>query len=488
MTHEEHIREQGRLARALAEQRQALFAQVPFAAQLERIPLELGRMERPVMAVVGAEGVGKSALIQALGPELPWKWMELGAPTETSDTPPELEELPGPGLPVGEMAEHCLVVFAAGEPPSRDVLAWLGQLTELFPEGTLQVVLTRCDTLPLGTSPETARELLTEALRDAVPQRTLSVLTVSTTQPPSLEALRQALAQQLSARQHTLLEVAVKEWGTLLTDVRALLGMRELARVRPETLARLRLSLEELLTQESERLGGELPRLTRDIGRELEAQLPETEQRLMKAFREKFNTRMEPRREALRQRFAQTLTRELARDVEGSVPVELADRFGHLLEPEPLFFDWKRSKQVGMVGAGAAMLLGALRKKGAWMVIGTAVLGGVLAGLLSKGKRVRTAEDLQRVVAEPLLDESWKRLEQATQTCRGDIDRLCHLLRKVAEISSTGGAEAWDAGQLGQAVTQAEERRGQLDRELGELHWKHQLTEWQALADTFKTR
>ena len=486
MTHEQHIREQGRIARELDTERQALFQRVPFAQQLERSPPELQRMARPVIAVLGTDG--KTALVRALGPQLPWKWMELGAPADLEFLAVDYSYPPGPALPVGEMAEHCLVVFGAGEPISQNVVDWLAQLVEAFPPGTLQVVLTCDEPPPEGVTRDSAHSQLTQTLREAVPQRELPVMLVSPSQPEELEALRDALARQLAERQRTLLEAALAEWSTLLEDLRSFLGMKDLVRVQPETLSRLQMCLDSLLAEGSQTLGEELPRLAHDCARELEAELPGTESQLTQVLRERLGARMEPQREALRERLAEALTRELARDVEGPVPVTLADRFGHLVEPQPLFFDWRLARQAGVVGAGASLLWGAVRKHKGWgLVIGTALLGGVLAGLLGRGKRVRTAEELRRLVTEPLLEDSRQRLEQATATCRADIDRLCHLLRKVVDIFAPVEGAMDDPEPLLLAVSGADTRREQLERELTELQWKHQVAQLQSMADFIKT-
>ncbi|MFE8604037.1 hypothetical protein [Archangium violaceum] len=465
MRHEEHIREQARLARQLADERSRLFEQVPFARELERGEPELERIARPVVAVAGAARVGKSTLRRELGADVPWKWLEVEAVGAGEG-----------GLSVGELAEHCLLVLPAGETPSRGVLAWLPRLAEEFPEGSLQVVLTRCDALPEGSSAGTARERLEQVLREAVPERTLPVLTVSGTPGEGLEAVREALAEALARRQRVLLEEALKNWSGVLSDVHALLEMKDLARLRPETLARLRLCLDELLREESQRLEGELPRLAEESLRELESRLPEAQRSLTRAFREKLSARVKPRSHALRQRLDEVLARELARDMEGEtgskVRLELADRFGRLVEPRSLFFDWGFARTGGMAGVGAAMMTGAARKHGGWAVLGAALVGGVLAGLLGRGTKVNTAEELKRVVAEPLLEDSLRRLKEATESSRADVARLCGLLRKVAEIFSPEQARAYDVGQLGRAVTEAEGRREQLGRELTELQWK----------------
>ncbi|AKI98926.1 hypothetical protein ATI61_106307 [Archangium gephyra] len=465
MRHEAHIREQAGLARRLSAERSHLFEQVPFARELERGEPELKRITRPVVAVAGPAGVGKSTLLRALGADVPWKWLEVesgGAGEEG-------------GLSVGELAEHCLLVLTAGEAPSREVLAWLPRLAEEFPEGSLQIVLTRGEALPEERA-AAARAQLEPVLREVVPQRTLPVFTVSGTTGEGLEALRAEVAEKLAWRQRVLLEEALKDWSGVLADVHALLGMRDLAKLRPETLTRLRLSLDELLREESQRLEGELPRLAEEGVRELESRLPEAQRSLTRAFREKLSARVEPRSHALRQRLDEVLARELARDLEGKsegkAHLELANRFGRLVEPRSLFFDWGLARTGGVAGVGAAMAAGVARKHGGWAVLGAALLGGVLAGLLGRGTKVNTAEELKRVVAEPLVEESLRRLKEATESSRADVERLCGLLRKVAEIFSPEQARAYDVEGLGQAVTQAEGRREQLGRELTELRWK----------------
>ncbi|HYO64744.1 MAG TPA: hypothetical protein VEU33_01570 [Archangium sp.] len=156
----------------------------------------------------------------------------------------------------------------------------------------------------------------------------------------------------------------------------------------------------------------------------------------------------------------------------GKAHLELADRFGRLVEPRSLFFDWGFAKTGGVAGVGAARVAGVARRHGGWAVLGAALLGGVLAGLLGKGARVNTAEELKRVVAEPLLEDSLRRLKEATRSAHADVERWCGLLRKVAELFSPEHARAYDVERLGHAVTEAEGRREQFRRELTELQWK----------------
>jgi GTP-binding protein EngB required for normal cell division len=472
MTHDESIREQGRIARGLAAEQRELYAQVPFARDLERQPQDLERIARPVVAVAGTGAVGKSLLIQALGPkqELPWKWLEVEVPVSQDGAAVAGDE--SGVLGVGELAEHCVLVLSAQDAPSPEVLMWLQQLADVFPEGTLQIVLTRCDQLPEGETLASILERLDMLLKETVPQRTFVALAVSGRTGEGLDTLRQELVEKVAVRQRELLQEALKDWDTLLGDLRALLEMRDLAKLRPETLMRLRVRLDELLKEESRRLGGELPRLAEESLRELEPRLPESQRKLTQSFREKVSAKVEPRLGELRQRLHEELKRELARDVDSEATLALADRFGRLVEPHGLFFDWGFARTGGLVGVGAALLMGVARKHGGWAVMGAALLGGVLAGLFGKGAKLRTAEELKRVVSEPFLENARQRLKDATETSQADVERLCNLLQKVSELFSPERAEAYDPERLGQVVTQAASRQQQLDRELTELQWK----------------
>jgi hypothetical protein len=475
MTHDESIREQGRIARGLAAEQRELFSRVPFAQELERAPRDLERIARPVVAVAGTGAVGKSTLIQALGPkaELPWKWLEVEVPV-SQDGSAVSEESSG-GMGVGELAEHCLLVLSAREAPSPEVLVWLQQLVEVFPEGALQVVLTRCDQLSEGETVGSLLERLDLLLKETVPQRTFVALAVSGHTGEGLDTLRQELVEKVAVRQREGLQEALKDWDTLLGDARALLELRDLAKLRPETLMRLRLRLDELLAEESRWLAGALPRLAEECLRELEPRLPESQRKLTQSFREKLSARVEPRLGVLRQRLHEELTRELSRDVDSQSTLALAERFGRLVEPHGLFLGWKGARMGGRVGVGGALLKGVARKHGGWAVMGAALLGGVLAGLLGKGTKLRTAEELRRGVSEPFLEDARQRLKQAAATSQADVERLCNLLRKVSELFAPGRAEADDPERLGQLVTQAASRRQQLDRELTELQWQAAL-------------
>src|SRR5262245_58818365 len=66
MEHEKSVEELGRFARRLAENIRTLIGAVPFGAQVYWSRHDPERLARPVVAVVGARGVGKSTLLEAL--------------------------------------------------------------------------------------------------------------------------------------------------------------------------------------------------------------------------------------------------------------------------------------------------------------------------------------------------------------------------------------------------------------------------------------
>jgi hypothetical protein len=309
-------------------------------------------------------------------------------------------------------------------------------------------------------------------LKETVPQRTFVALAVSGQTGEGVDTLRQELVEKVAVRQRELLQEALKDWSALLDDARVLLEMRDLAKLRPQTLMRLRLRLDELLKEESRRLGGELPRLAEESLRELESRLPESQRKLTQSFHEKMRAQVEPRLEALRERLHEELKWELARDVDSQSTLALAERFGRLVEPHGLFFDWRFARKGGLMGVGAALLMGVARKHGGWAVMGAALLGGVLAGLLGKGAKLRTAEELKRVVSEPFLEDARQRLKAATETSQADVERLCNLLQKVSALLSPERAEPHDLEHLAKVVVQAASRQQALDRELTELQWK----------------
>ncbi len=116
--------------------------------------------------------------------------------------------------------------------------------------------------------------------------------------------------------------------------------------------------------------------------------------------------------------------------------------------------------------------------------MGAALLGGVLAGLLGKGAKLRTAEELKRVVSEPFLEDARQRLKEATETSQADVERLCTLLQKVSELFSPERAEPYDLAHLVKVVIQAASRQQALDRELTELQWKVGLAALQQGTDS----
>jgi hypothetical protein len=466
VTHLPWIEQRARLARALADERRELLARVPFAPELERAPPALERLARPVVALASEASADTQALLRTLGTDVPWRWLEVGV-ARAEDPLAEAGE-PAADFALSELSEHCLLLLSAHTPPSAQERAWLGRLAQSFPEGTLQLVLVHPG--PLPTAPE-ARTRLPGGVK---PPRALPVFAVSLT-GEGVEALRDEVAERVAARQLVLLDEAMRDWSRLLADLHALLELRPLAPARPGTLSRLRLGLDEVLGDEGRQLEHTLPRLVDACVEELVGRLPGSQRRLTELLREKLGARLEPALGALRERLERRMAQELARDVEAPLRAALADRFGHLVEPRAAFFDWDSARSGGLLALGAATLMGSVRKRGGWALAGAALVGGVVAGMLGKGARLRTPEELRREVALPLLEKSHGQLKQALDASRADVRHLCDLLDKAAEIFSSERGEAYDPARLGEALTQAEIQRQRLGRELEELRWKHRL-------------
>ncbi|MBM7112416.1 hypothetical protein [Archangium primigenium] len=466
-THAEHIIERARLVRGLLAERRELFARVPFARALESSPSALERLARPVVALAGEGPADTAAVRQALGEDVPWRWLEVGVARyeEQASLTGDL----GPDLSLATLAEHCLLVLSAETPPSEEERAWLRQLPEAFPGGALQLVLVHREALAPpteGEAPRWPRGL------PSVPG--LSVHAVSS-RGEGIEALREAVARRVAAWQLAGLDAAMKDWRRLLADLQTLVELRPLVPLGAGTLSRLRLGLDEVLADEARRVETELPRVVEACVDALRPRLPESLRRLNEAARERLGEALEPSLHALRARLEGRMARELARDGEGASRAALTDRFGRLVEPEALFFDWRSARTGGLAALGAAAMVGTVRQKGGWALAGAALVGGLVAGLMGRGTLLRTDEELRREVGGPLLEQARRRLQEALETSRADVHRLCDLLHQASKVFASGTDAAHDVTRLGEAISQAEREGQRLNQEWERLRWKHRL-------------
>lgn len=452
MEHEKSIREQGRFARRLAEDIRALFGAVPFGAEVYRSRYELERLARPVVAVTGSEGVGKSTLLEALdeaGGEPPWAWWEVASGSE----------------PLSGRAEVFVLVTSALQPLPLGELTQLHGLAEAAPDLALRVVLTRADELAADELPgvlERVRKLLAETL----PGRAISFAAVSGRTGAGIPKLRAELLEALFLVQRDRLLEEVAAWGAALADLHALLEMRELAAVKPETLERLRTRLDALLVEEGARIRRQLPGVVEQFLRGKEAALPRSRRQLTNTLREAFVAKLRHEVEGIQPRLNQELAEALRGDVGTATTLALTDRFGGVLEAGPRFFDWQSARKAGAVGAaGAALVARAAGKPTGWALAG-ALLGGLLGGLMGSASTVDTPEALREQVTEPLLRDAEQRVLQATQSSREDLARLCELLRKVIQVFSDPKAGAYDLAALQRVVALAEASQKQLAEEL----------------------
>ncbi|WP_224369149.1 hypothetical protein [Hyalangium versicolor] len=475
MEHEKSIREQGRFAQRLAEDIRSLFESVPFGSEVYRASEELARLARPVVAVTGARGVGKSTLLRALdgarvlpagasaaGPDVsdppegasrPWEWLEVSSDAQAAET-------------LSARAGLCVLVTSALQALPPEELTQLQQLAGSAPDIALRVVLTRVDELPAGellAMKERVRKLLVEAL----PGRTIAVSVVSGRTGEGVPELREELASALFRVQRDRLLEEVEAWGAALLDLRALLEMRELAAVKPETIDRVSARLDALLREEGARLRSQLPAVAEQFQRDTEPKLPRPQRQLTKSLQEALVARLRAGVEGVHSRLNEELARALREDVDTATTLALTDRFQSVLKTGPRFFDWQSATKVGAVSAaGAALLARAKNKPSGWALAGAALLGGLLGGLMGNASTVETPAALRDQVTEPQLRDAEQRLLRATESSREDLARLCELLRKVIHIFTDPKAAGYELASLQREVAQARERHEQLANEV----------------------
>ncbi len=471
MEHEKSIREQGRFARRLAEDIRSLLGAVLFGAEVYRSRYELQRLARPVVAVTGAEGVGKSTLLKALD--------EAGVAPATGSssapTAPESAEASQPWAwwevafgsgPLSGRAEVFVLVTSALQPLPLEELTQLHGLAEAAPDIALRVVLTRADELPSEELPG-VQERIRKLLAEALPGRTISFTAVSGRTGAGIPKLRAELLEALFLVQRDRLLEEVAAWGAALGDMQALLEMRELAAVKPETLERLRTRLDALLVEEGARIRGQLPGVVEQFLRGKEAALPRSRRQLTNALREAFTAKLRHEVEGIQPRLNQELAEALRGDVGTATTLALTNRFEGVLDAGPRFFDWQSARKAGAVGAaGAALVARVAGKPVGWAFAGAMLLGGLLGGLMGNASTVDTPQALRDQVTDPLLRDAEQRLLQATQSSREDLSRLCELLRKVIQLFSDQKAGGYDLAALHRVLTLAEISQKQLADEL----------------------
>jgi energy-coupling factor transporter ATP-binding protein EcfA2 len=476
MEHEQGIQELGRFARRLAEDMRTLKGSVPFGEEVFAGQHSVERLERPGVAVVGVKGVGKSTLVQALdGAGVPaaapsaepgvadalgafraWEWREA-----------ELAEGAVAGL-----AEVWVLVTSALEPLSLRELQLLRGLGERAPEPGLRVVFTRADEVPAEELPALEgrmRQLLAEVL----PGRTVPCSVVSGRTGAGVAALRKELLQALFQVHRDRVMEEVEAWGAAVLDLRALLEMRELAAVKPQTIDQVQARLDALLSEEGVRLRGQLDGALEEFLRGAEEALPRPRRQLTDSLREALVSRVRAGMEGLHPRLNQELAHALRGDAGTETTLALTNRFEVALEAKPRFFDWQSARTVGAVGAmGAALVARMTGKPSGWAVTGGTLLGGLLGGLFGKASTVDSRQALHEQVVDPVLRETEQRLRKALESSREDVTRLCKLLRQVIQVFSDPKAGTYDVEALKQVVALAEASQKQLDGELGRFSQK----------------
>lgn len=477
MEHEQGIQELGRFARRLAEDIRTLRGSVPFGEEVFASPHSVERLERPAVAVVGAKGVGKSTLVQALdaagrapaaapsaeavaaeplGASRPWEWREV-----------ELAEgsVEGP-------AEIWVLVGSALEPLPLKELQGLHGLAERAPDPGLRVVLTRADEVP-AEERSALEGRIRQLLAEVLPGRTVPLAVVSGGTGAGVATVRKELLQALFQVHRDRVMKAVEVWGAAVSDLRALLEMRELAAVKPQTIDQVQTRLDALLSEEGVRLRGQLDGALEEFLRGAEETLPRPRRQLTDSLREALVSRARAGMEGLHPRLNQELAEALRGDVGTETTLALTNRLGAALDAKPRFFDWQSARAAGAVGAmGAALVARLTGKRSGWAVTGGTLLGGLLGGLFGKASTVDTRQALHEQVVDPVLRETEERLRKALDSSREDVARLCKLLRQVIQVFSDPKAGTYDVEALKQRVALAEASQKQLEGELGRFSQK----------------
>lgn len=544
MNDEKNIREQGRIAQQLAADRRDLFGAVPFSKEVYRSRQDLERIAQPVVAVAGAYSAGKSALINALSgtdklpvgvtpttlvpvilrggdteactvytaeghrqrapsedlsrlitdensparyiiiessavSSTPWQWLDVpGVNAEISKKPLKSTSR----LQIAEVADLCILATSALQPLSLSDLTQLHQLSETFPGDSLRIALTRCDQLS-ASELASVQDYVRKLLADVLPNRQVKVFAVASVKGTGVRKLREDLAATVFELQKHQLKEALEGWGSTLSDLRALLEMRDLSDVKPETLQRIRNRLDDLLVDESIQLRRQLPGIAEDILRKLGPTLPSPQRHVTSAFREELSGRLYDQLSGIHQRLNRELADALRQDVNKATTLALTDRFSHILDSSPNFFDWQSATKGGVFGAGAAgaaMLMGAAMTPVGWAVAGAALLGGLLGGIMGSSSTIETPDELRNLVATPILQDAEGRLSSATETSRAELSHACDLLQKVVQIFNEPNASSYDLPVIQRVVSMAEIRQKRLDQEFQGFHRRLAEEEMQA--------
>jgi hypothetical protein len=423
--------------------------------------------------------VGKSTLLQALEGAGGAPGVAPSAEPGTSEPPGasrawELREVESTASLEEARAEVWGLVTSAREPLPLQELQQLHGLAEGSPEAGLRVVLTRVDEV----SPEELPALegrVRQLWAEVLPGRTVPISGVSGRTGAGIPKLRAELLQALFLVQRERVMEEVAAWGAAVSDLRALLEMRELAAVKPETIERVRARLDTLLSEEGARLRGQLDGVLEEFLRGPGAALPQPRRQLTNTLREALLARLRAGMEGLHPRLNQELAEALRGDVDTAMTLALTNRFEAALAAGPNFFDWQSARKVGAVGAaGAALVARVMGRPAGWVVTGGALLGGLLGGLFGRASTVDNSQALHEQVVEPVLRDTEQRLRKAIESSREDVARLCKLLRQVIQVFAGPEAGAYDVAGLQRVVSLAEASQKQLDGELGRFSQKYE--------------
>lgn len=510
------------LAGALADQRAALAAATPLGEALEETRFDLGRIGAPVVAVVGPAKTGKSSLVNRVagidalpvgavpttalpvclraGPEgalvrsgdaalvvegidairarirapqpgdeyVVWQVGALAVPWSWLDTPGwDALERTGPlELDPWELADIWVLTTSATHPMAAGDRTLLLQLAALASAREVCVVVTRADQLDDDAHTEVVRwveERVADLWRGDAP----GVLAVSARTGDGIEPLTERLASAARSQGERRLLHELNAWGRLLDELTQVGQLKSLSGLEERTLASAREGLRRRLADAMADLRGRLPAIGEEIVRSLEEELPAAQRSIAPTYARRLESRLTAELDAVGRELEAALRSALGADLPGGGGLSLAvEQLTTLLDRGPPSNFEPRSAAMGAslgLSAGlSAALFAAIPVIGvpfAVASIAAGLAGGALGALFGGRGLVVDTEQLRERVASPLLHELDAELDRLAATARLEIERLCNVMERAAQVQH-GGAAARAA--LGRSLDEARARHDEL--------------------------
>lgn len=498
MERDDRIRQQAAIARDLAHARHHLLQAIPFGREVERTRYPLGRIERPVVGVTGPFSSGKSSLINRMlgAPLLPvsaapttklpvwvregarrsatlmladggrreaspetdleaWivspqpsaAYMEVTLPEAAAMPPWAWLDTPGTEVELGgahlldahpaDLVDVCLITTPATQPLAFSTVRQLIQLSDVFREDRLAIVVSRIDQVDPAALAK-VRAYIQQVVANALPNRPVSTFYVSTESGAGLPELRAHLADVVLRLQRQRLEYEVSAYREMVADLRKLLDFRELAAVRSETIVTLREQLRLALGEEMLLLKRSMPQVHERAVVAAERSIPTTTRAILNVYRSRVQAQLADRAKEVASRLDSILLQALRRDVPNA-SARVAENFWALFKLSmPDYFDRESAALAAVGTAGIGALIAAAMGPVGWAVLATAALsgltGGLLGGMLGGGETISSAAAVRKSLGD--ADVLTSQVDRIADAVRGEVETYCDFLGKVVQIFS----------------------------------------------------